>query len=88
MKNVKIEKINIYELEKNINRVFRNRLDKSDMNRLLKLCFTYNIGYDVLYEVVLEAEKRNKLSIPYIEGIIKNLKKEGVSDMVSYILKK
>lgn len=66
-----------YKLEKEFNR----ELSKTEENKLKRIRFEYNISYPLLIYAIDTAVAGNHLSVSYIEGIVKRLKRNNINNM-------
>lgn len=65
------------KLEKEFNR----ELSKTEENKLKRIRFEYNISYPLLIYAIDTAVAGNHLSVSYIEGIVKRLKRNNINNM-------
>ncbi|MBS6535375.1 DnaD domain protein [Peptoniphilus harei] len=65
------------KLEKEFNR----ELSKTEENKLKRIRFEYNISYPLLIYAIDTAVAGNHLSVSYIEGVVKRLKKNNINNM-------
>lgn len=65
------------KLEKEFNR----ELSKTEENKLKRIRFEYNISYPLLIYAIDVAIAGNHLSVSYIEGVVKRLKKNNINNM-------
>lgn len=60
---------------------FKRKLSKTEKNKLKRIRFDYNIPYSLLLYAIDIALNGNHLSISYIEGIIRRLKRNNINNM-------
>lgn len=65
------------KLEKEFNR----ELSKTEENKLKRIRFEYNISYPLLIYAIDTAVAGEHLSVSYIEGIVKRLKRNNIKNM-------
>lgn len=73
--------VNFSLIKSKLQKEFNRELSKTEENKLKRIRFEYNISYPLLIYAIDTAVAGEHLSISYIEGVIKRLKRNNINNM-------
>lgn len=81
------KKISLKDLIHNIEYEFQERLNPTDIKRVKRFIFDYDVSLEIINEALAIAVRNNVLNLAYIEGVLRNFKKRDIHTIDDYIKK-
>lgn len=80
-----LEKSSLSQLIERFNSMSIKPLSKNELKRVSRFQFDYNVDYDLINHALDIAYANNRVSVKYLEGILKNWEKLNIHDMLDYM---
>lgn len=80
-----LEKSSLAQLMERFNYMSIKPLSNNEIKRVSRFQFDYNMDYDLINHALDIAYANNRVSVKYLEGILKKWKQLGIHDMLDYM---
>lgn len=80
-----LEKSSLSQFIERFNSMSINPLSKNELKRVSRFQFDYQMDYDLINHALDIAYANNRVSVKYLEGILKNWEKLNIHDMLDYM---